>query len=94
MTQSALYYTDNSLSSDNNKDSKYLCLFYCKAKAYHDITRLYLQTIETDGAAGGAAFTIAGTVYLFIANHGSPGRHETTSRVYTVAADGTLSVVS
>jgi len=52
-----------------------------------------LKTVETDGCQSAKAFAIGTQMYLFIANGGSVGRYQATSRVYQVQPDGTLLVV-
>ncbi|CAH1797156.1 unnamed protein product [Owenia fusiformis] len=51
-----------------------------------------IQTIETDGAKAAIAFTIDGANYLAIGNHGSIGRYEARTRIYSMKQDGSLIV--
>ncbi|XP_014662998.1 PREDICTED: G-protein coupled receptor 98-like isoform X2 [Priapulus caudatus] len=51
------------------------------------------QTIETDGAMSATTFSLAGKLYLAIANHGGMGDVEVISMLYHIMQNGTLSVV-
>lgn len=49
--------------------------------------------MATDGAVSWESFDINGMKYLAVANYGTEGRHQTTSRVYKIESSGTVSVL-
>ena len=54
---------------------------------------ILLQTIATDGGVSWDSLVAGNKVYLAIANHGSAGRYETHSRIYTMDSAGKMSAI-
>ena len=52
-----------------------------------------LQTIATDGGVSWDSLVVGDKVYLAVANHGSNGRYETHSRIYTMDSTGKMTAI-
>lgn len=69
------------------------CKFVRKLHFQRCGLRIFSQTIATDGGVAWNSLVVGDKVYLAVANHGSNGRYETHSRIYSMDSAGKMTVI-